>query len=235
MMPTTGGRRTRALASAALALLLGVVCVRGGMADPPMRTLGLFANQILRALPFIPLQPYRDCSVALYGDSILHGGFRMAQRLADPPAAALKRLLPSYRIVDRSLNGATAHVQLTEFFSEEFTTRFVVLQYGINDAGSDFPLELPLRTMIRYVQATGQKPLLTGLAHQLDDLPKRAEYDAIHRALANEFGAPFAQWGSIPFDRSDFEDPIHPAQAYSHRLVEQLALTLDRAAPECAG
>ena len=44
----------------------------------------------------------------------------------------------------------------------------------------------------------------------------------------------FADWGSVPFDGPvDVPDGVHPNKTYSDRLIEQLASTLDKLAPEC--
>ncbi|WP_155946962.1 hypothetical protein, partial [Pseudacidovorax intermedius] len=55
------------------------------------------------------LQQQPDCSVALWGDSILHGAHNGAHRLAEPPAAILKRLRPLYGVEDNSVPGDSAY------------------------------------------------------------------------------------------------------------------------------
>jgi len=178
-----------------------------------------------------------DCTVALWGDSILYGGFGAspANRIKEPPAAALKRLRPAWSIADLSMPGDSAHRRLPSFVLQPMPARIVVLQYGINDAGNRYPYEPALRAMVDYVKAAGKTPIVTGLSHvKAERMPLRGAYDATARRVANEEGAMFADWGAVRFDPADMADDVHPLQAYSTRLAERLVLALDEAAPECA-
>jgi hypothetical protein len=53
------------------------------------------------------------------------------------------------------------------------------------------------------------------------------------RRVARDLAVPFADWGSVPVRATEMADILHPAQAYSGRLVEHLARVLDTVAPEC--
>ena len=65
--------------------------------------------------------PSADCSVALHGDSILHGAYNGAtgeHRLAEPPAAALKRFRPAFAVTDNTVSGQSARTLAIRHFSE---------------------------------------------------------------------------------------------------------------------
>jgi hypothetical protein len=178
-------------------------------------------------------KPEPVCSVELYGDSILHGGYLGDQRLREPPAAALRRLRPRYRVVDRSVNGETASARSASFASEERSGRIVVIEHGLNDAMQGLPLDPSLRTMVASARAEGRHVVLTGLSRTLTGAQVRAQGDAVVRRVARELAVPFADWGSVPVQPTEMADILHPAQAYSGRLVEHLVRVLDAVAPEC--
>lgn len=177
------------------------------------------------------------CTIALWGDSILYGGFgsSMSNRIKDPPAIALKRIRPAWTVADHSVPGDSAHKRVPSFVLQPMPARVVVLQYGINDAGNSYPYEPALRAMVDYVQAAGKTAVVTGLSQvKADRMPLRDDYNATARRVAGEEGVAFADWGAVRFDPNDMADDIHPLQPYSSRLVERLAQTLDTIAPECA-
>lgn len=173
------------------------------------------------------------CSVVLYGDSILHGGYGGNQRLAEPPARTLQRLRPRYRVEDRSANGETATARAGRFASEPRTAHFVVIAHGINDVAQGLPVQPPLRQMVRQAQQEGRQVVLTGLSRPALAMPGRSAADAAIRQVAAETGAAFAGWGDVTRGPDEMADPLHPAKPYSDRLVARIALTLDAMAPEC--
>ncbi|MCR6479418.1 SGNH/GDSL hydrolase family protein [Variovorax sp. ZS18.2.2] len=178
-----------------------------------------------------------DCTVALWGDSILYGGFgaSLTNRIKEPPAAAIKRIRPAWTIADFSSPGDSAHKRLPTFVLQPMPARVVVLQYGINDAGNGYQYEPALRGMVDYVQAAGKTSIVTGLSKvKADRLPLRDGYHATAQRVAQEEGVLFADWGAVRFDAADMVDDVHPRQPYSTRLVERLVLALDQVAPECA-
>lgn len=179
-------------------------------------------------------KPEAVCSVELYGDSILHGGYLGDKRLQEPPAAALRRLRPRYKVVDRSVNGETASARSASFAGEERSGRIVVIEHGLNDAMQGLPLDGALRAMIVKARAEGRHVVLTGLSRTLTGAQVRAQGDAVVRRVARDMAVPFADWGSVPVQPTEMADILHPAQAYSARLVEYLARVLDTVAPECA-
>ncbi|RUR71879.1 SGNH/GDSL hydrolase family protein [Variovorax guangxiensis] len=180
-----------------------------------------------------------DCSVTLYGDSILYGGTNITGagpgRLQEPPAVGLVRIRPLVTVSDRTEPGDYATRRLPFFMNDRITSRFVVIEHGLNDAGNGFDYETPLRTMVQRVKALQKTAIVTGLSHVREGVDQRDAYDAIASRVAKEEGVAFANWGSVPFtrDSTDFADDVHPAQPYSTRLTEQLARTIDGLAPEC--
>lgn len=183
-----------------------------------------------------PRRPAEGCSVALYGDSILRGGYggTVDKRLADPPAAALRRMRPAWSVTDHSVVGESAHVRRPTFVKEAMSARVIVIQYGINDAGNGYAYEPALRAMIEHIRDQGKTAVVTGIARvKPGALGTRQAYDAIARRVAAETGAVFADWNSVAFDAAEMADGIHPGQPYSTRLAERIAVTLDRVAPEC--
>lgn len=173
------------------------------------------------------------CSVTLEGDSIMWGGFVPGPRLLEPPAAILKRLRPSYTVVDNSVISSTAVQRAKIFAKNPRTTRFVVLQHGINDAlvGSD--LATHLYEMAEISKREGRIPIITGLTHQIRKIRKRDHYDLIARQVAIASKSLFVDWGAVRYRPEDMADEMHPGQAYADRLVERLVVVLDQAAPEC--
>lgn len=178
-------------------------------------------------------KPQHKCSVTLEGDSIMWGGFVPGPRLLEPPAAILKRLRPSYTVVDNSVISSTAAQRAKSFAEIPRTTRFVVLQHGINDAliGSD--LATHLYEMAEISNREGRTPIITGLTHQIRKIQKRNYYDLIARQVAIASKSLFADWGTVRYRQEDMADEMHPGQAYANRLVERLVAVLDQAAPEC--
>jgi len=173
------------------------------------------------------------CSVDLYGDSIMHGGYKGNLRLAEPPAATLKRLRPRYAVQDFSLNGETATLRAKTFGSEPRTGRFVVIEHGINDTMQRLPLEVSLRSMIETVRREGREPILTGLSRQPVSIPGRTAANQSIRRLASDLRVPFADWDAVRFTPQEMEDVLHPSKPYSDRLVKSIVEVLDRLAPEC--
>jgi len=182
----------------------------------------------------LPATSAPDCTVALNGDSILHGGsYDPTYRLPTPPATALHQARPGWTIDDQSFNGQSAHGQLQTFLNQSLTSRVQVIEWGVNDTlieGTNY--EQDLRAIVARVQSLNKKPLITGLI-QAPGLTHRDEFDAIARRVASDMGAEFADWGAVQQNGDETLDHLHPNQAYSLRLVDQLAAALDRIAPEC--
>jgi hypothetical protein len=172
--------------------------------------------------------------VTLYGDSILNGSTFSAGRIAEPPAAAIQRLRSAYRVIDRSVAGDNAQQRMPAMLNDRIDTHIVVLEQGLNDAGNALPYEAPLRGMVQRAKSLGKVVVVTGISQAAVAVANRDAYDAIARRVASEEGATFADWGAVPMVAADMADDVHPAQAQSTRLVEQLVKAFDQVAPECA-
>lgn len=231
------GPRSLALAGCAAWLLALAACGGGAGSGlgPPADT---EAAPPMPEPPLVAATPAEraGCSVTLEGDSILYGGFVPGPRLPETPAALLHRLRPAYTVVDNSVPALTAALRARPFAAERRSTRFVVLQHGINDAQNATALAPPLRRMVERVQAEGRVPVVTGLARQFGarKVRRRDAYDATAREVARSRGALFADWGAVEGRPEEMADWIHPGTPYSARLVERLVAVLDAAAPECA-
>jgi len=235
--PNHPGRRRlgRTVTAASLLALAGAgALVHGGIGDLalPWRLQGA---AIEHAWANVPIAAERhDCSVALYGDSILYGAHNGMNRLPDPPAALLRELRPMYRVDDHSFPGDSAHAHVAQFIHTPLTSRIVVLQYGINDAGQGHDYRPALETMVAYVRSQGRTPVITGLSRVIEGIPRRDAYDAVAREIAAASGSAFADWGAVRFEPRDMADPVHPGQPYAERLTRQLMHAIDAVAPECA-
>lgn len=183
--------------------------------------------------PPAPAAVAPKCSIELYGDSILRGEHLGAsgslERLANPPAAELHRLLPLATITDRSKAGQTATEAARTFPNDTRTGNVVVIEHGSNDLAQGLPLEPPLRAMAEYAKAEGRTVVLTGL-NQQQNFAEWAEYVDAHRRVAGATGAHYADWPSVAGKNLD---GAHPDQTFSDALVAKLANTISAAAPEC--
>lgn len=174
------------------------------------------------------------CSVALIGDSIMHGGYQVSLRLPVPPAANLKLQRPNYEVQDYSYNGGNAMQYASTFLTQELNTKIVVIEFGVNDAGNGLPYEVYMRQMLDRAKALNKKIVITGIVKSAATLPRYSEYNDVAKKLADEYGAVWAGWDAESFDSSaDAPDGLHPSQEYSTRLVQRLALSLDTVSPEC--
>jgi hypothetical protein len=201
----------------------------GGSAAPAVTSAPVLDAEPADSKPAVPA----DCTVTLEGDSILYGAYGHNLRLDEPPAAALQRMRPAYTVVDNSAPGSTAAQRAPVFSGLALTTRFVVLQHGLNDGQFGRPYERPLRDMLSHVRAQGRTPVITGISRQTSPALNRDMVDAIARGVAESTGTLFADWDAVPFKPDEMADVLHPAPAYSQRLVARLAAVLDQAAPEC--
>ncbi|VTU37137.1 SGNH/GDSL hydrolase family protein [Variovorax sp. PBL-E5] len=199
----------------------------GGGSGAPMLPTPVAGTPASSAPPPAP----RDCSIELYGDSILHGMAVGLNRLQEPPAAALQRLRPAYTVIDHSVPGATATAIAAAFGNQQRTGRLIVLEPGVNDINAGLPVDAPYRNMIAITKGEGRIAIVTGLSRLENPPAAWAGYAETIRAIAAEQSVAYANWPEV---EGSTVDGTHPDQAFSTALVEQLALTLDRAAPDCA-
>lgn len=194
----------------------------GGVGVPPI------------VVPPVVTPPAAVCSVSLYGDSIMHGGYQLVYRLPVPPATNLKLMRPKYDVLDFSYNGGTAIQYSSAFLSQEIKSQVVVIEFGVNDAGNALLYEIPMRQMLDRARALNKKIILTGIIKPAEAFARYNEYNSLAKALAVEYGATWAGWDEEAFTPGvDTPDGLHPSQEYSTRLVQRLAAALDVVSPDC--
>jgi lysophospholipase L1-like esterase len=162
------------------------------------------------------------CSVYFWGDSI--------------SALTAPRLGATLKLKTHGVVGGTALAAQTALLQDELVARFVVIEYGTNDANSLAPFEPAMRAMLERIKAVGRTPVVVGLSNAtVGELAVHANYNLIAKSLASEYGALFVDWAAVPWSPADLmADGVHPADAYQQRLADQLTQVIVDAAPECA-
>jgi hypothetical protein len=182
-----------------------------------------------------------DCTVVLYGDSIMHGGYvdgTESKRYPRHLSAELKSQRPAWTVDDRTVSGQSLSKMAKIFNNETRASRFVVLGSGIAEAWSGEDVKRQLTQLVQAVRSEGRTPILTGYSRQVpnafmtpDRLAGRDHANADVKALATEMSVPFADFGAV--EPVEIIDLIHPTQAYSLGLTAQVIRVLDEVAPEC--
>ena len=187
-----------------------------------------------------PSKPIENCTVELYGDSIMAGN-----GTPETPAMTLQRIRPGFKVVaDHAVAGTMLAMLYPSFATDPRSARFVVIENGVIDSWrgmSPLTMQEMYRAMIEKLRAEGRVPVLTGFSRQSlggvlsgEQIARRDSYDTFVKDYAASVDVAFADWGSVRFDGPvDLMDGVHPNKTYSDRLVEQLASTLDKVAPEC--
>lgn len=183
-----------------------------------------------------------DCSLVLYGDSILNGTYVLAEhamRHPRNPVAELKAQRPAWQIDDRTQPGQSLAKLAKNFANDPRSSRVVVIGSGIAEGWSGGSVMSSLPWMLEAVRYEGRTPVLTGYARQVpnsfitpDKMAGRDRVDAEAKALARESDVEFADFGAA--GPVGIVDDVHPTQTYSLRLTGQLIEALDRVAPECS-
>ena len=158
------------------------------------------------------------------------------------PVMVLHDKRPALTLADHSAPGTLLLALGTHFANDTRTGHWVVIENGVIDAwqGQNIAVfEQTLRGMIDYVRAEGREPIVTGFSQQVvtpaasvggTQLVRRVQYNALVQSIAADMHVPFADWSAVPFHGDgDLQDGIHPARAYSDRLIDQLAATFDAA------
>jgi len=164
----------------------------------------------------------------------------------ETPAMTLQRIRPGFDVVaDHSVAGTMLSMLTPDFAQQPRSASIVVIENGVIDGWNSVPGNLfatQLRALIVQVKSEGRTPVLTGFARQVPNpildagkVSLRDNYDLLARSVADATGTEFADWGSVPFQGApELLDGVHPNKGYSDRLVEQLALTLDKVDPSCS-
>lgn len=169
--------------------------------------------------------PAVDCTVALYGDSILAGA-NTSGALERRPADVLRAA--GFKVTDAAAAGASATGSIAAFENTHLTARFVVVEWFTNDVNNGLPVIPPLTRALQHVKASGRTPVMTGAYRYAGTDQQRAEV----RALSTSTGTAYAGWDEVEGERISATDG-HPSQAYSDALAGRLVDTLRALAPEC--
>lgn len=155
-----------------------------------------------------PAKQYPPCSVDFWGDSI--------------SAMVAPRLSPRLEVKLRSLPGGTAAAAQASFLQDPLESRFIVLEFGTNDANSGSLLEPPLRSMLDRAKVLGRRIVLAGIPIQTaGNTAVLANYRLLTGALASEYGTVYADWGAEAGPL--MADGVHPADEYQQLLADKLS------------
>ena len=206
-----------------------------------------FAIHAGAAAPAIPLQqaPTPNCTIDLYGDSILHGAYVRKQdgkeafgRWQRHPSAEIKTQRPGYVVNDMTVSGQSLAMMFAAYKPDP-AARIVVLGNGIAEGWYGGDLDHNLRTLVQSVRANGGIPVITGFARQVPNhymtakkLAGRDRAEADARAVAESMNVAFVDLGAA--GPVEIVDDVHPSEACSLRLTARLIETLDRITPECS-
>lgn len=171
--------------------------------------------------------PVRDCTVDLYGDSVLHGQ-NGAGLLAETPAQFIKRTRPAYTVKDWAVDGAGIYQQLPFMLPVTFgDARFAVLEWGIADSLAGYTdIATPYRTVIANVQLAHKTPVVTGIVSSFN----KPDIAAQPKAVAKDLSVYYAGWDAVAITTVD---GLHPDQTSSNVLAGKIIEVLDLLAPEC--
>ena len=203
-----------------------IACGGGSSTGGAFPVMPIPESPLLPPISEAPETEAPNCTVALWGDSVMYGGYEIFKRLEVPPASNLQLMLPQYRINDYSFNGASAFHSLVSFLGNPLNEEVIVIEYGINDGNMGLPYEQSLRSMIEYSKAKNKTVVITGVL-------KNPELNQVAEDLAIEYGVLFADWPSVEYQEGDTPDGTHPNQEYSTRLVQRLAEVISLGVPEC--
>jgi hypothetical protein len=167
-----------------------------------------------------------DCSIALWGDSLLAGQSTVGA-LAQSPAQFIRSARPRYTVDDFTISGSGGNEAEAGFRGYPLTDRFVVLEWGANDTTEGYTdITGVLTRDVQWVQSHGKTPILTGI----DPAYNNPLIIAQPIAVAKATGAAYAGWDTV---QGGTVDGLHPDQATSNALAQKIIDVLDTLAPEC--
>ena len=172
--------------------------------------------------------PLRDCSVDLWGDSILHGQNTHGP-LAESPADYIKRVRSAYTVEDKSVNGQGINSQAAALTPAAFAdARFHVLEWGVNDTAQGYTdVAAAYRRVVASVQAAHKTAVITGI----DTAYNNPAIIAQPLEVATDMKVAYAGWDKV---QGGTADGLHPDQATSNALAQRIVDSLDVLAPECS-
>lgn len=222
------------------ALALAACGAEADQAARPATTTAETAGEALAAVPV--MGPERR--IIAFGDS-LFAGYGLDDKAQSYPSrleAALRAKGVNARITNAGVSGDTtaAGLQRLEFTlnAQSAAPDLFILELGGNDllrGLSPAETKANLASMLTVLQQRGVPVLLMGMRAPPNYGPEyQAEFDALYRDLAREYGA-----GLIPFWLEDIyrepelfqSDRIHPTPEGIERLVEATSAEVAKALP----
>lgn len=185
----------------------------GGSGEPPSASLVVTPAPPV-ASPAVPA--VGGCTIAYWGDSI--------SALTGPKM----KLVPTLHAVV----GGTASAALAAFLQDPLTERFIIIEYGTNDANAGVDLTAPVLSMLAWAKARNRVVILTGIPHEVTgNLAVEANYSL----WQSQQGVPYADWPGVAYagPSDTMPDGVHPADDYQQRLADRLDATIEKLAPEC--
>jgi lysophospholipase L1-like esterase len=169
-----------------------------------------------------PPAPVPSCSFAYWGDSI--------------SAMTAPRIGKGIQVELHGVVGGTAQAAQFALLQDPLAARFIALEYGTNDSNGKVPYEPAMRAMLDRIKAVGRTPVIVGLPNAtIGEATYHATYNALAGQLAQQYGALFVDWASVPWQASDLmPDGVHPKDDYQQRLADRITQVITDAAPECA-
>jgi HNH endonuclease len=158
------------------------------------------------------------CSVLYFGDSIA--------------ALTSPRLDSSLQVTLKAQIGGTAQANLAAVLQDPMAARFVVYEFGTNDANGGSPLQAPVLAMIQRAESLGRTVVLTGIPHEVAG---QVQVEANYSFWESTLGRVYANWPAVAYaGPSDLmPDGVHPGTQYTQRLADALSATILSLAPEC--
>jgi len=187
----------------------------------------------------------KECTIVVYGDSIMRGQQINATTYAtDPdhsPVVLMNRALPKMKFRDMSVPGRSLKDFMGVAYNEQRTEKYVVIEHGVIDSWYGLPIEQNYRDLITVLRAEGRTPIITGFSHQVPgfgvsytSLMNRVMWNAKVKEIAAELKVPFADLDTVEFNGADdVPDTVHPGVTYSKRLVDRIVNKIGEVAPHC--
>lgn len=163
-----------------------------------------------------------SCHVVIYGDSIITG----TPSLTETVPQALARLRPTWTVDNRAVGGQTAAQGATAHMGDLLPQGTkVVVEWGMNDLLDQTEFAIEVDAFVKAMIAQKTTAVITGIIEHPASGVTWDYYNTELRTIATSDGTAFVSWGEVPITTVD---GIHPNQASSDALVEDLINTLDK-------